>query len=230
VTEAGEGNIEFAHGLTHGHAGPHVTHERWHTIVEVIEVVVLAIVAVATAYSGFQAAKWDAEEAHLYGESSTLYTRAGTQRTAGIQELSVDAADFVAWLQAHYDNKPDLQADLERRFTPEYRVAFEAWLATDPFNNDKSPPGPAAMPEYHNSLNEKADETTKEADEIFDSGHHAALEAENYVRNTVLFALVLFLVAMAQRFTRRSTRISVNVLAGVILVGVLISLFRLPRL
>jgi hypothetical protein len=233
MAEAGEGNIEFAHELSHGHdhdAGPRLTRERWHTIVEVLEVIVLAIVAVATAYSGFQAAKWDAEEAHRYGESSTLYTRAATERTAGVQVLAADAATFTAWLQAHDDNKPELQEDLERRFSPDYKVAFDAWLKTDPFSNDDAPVGPAAMREYHNRLAENADETTKEADRIFDSGHDAAHEAENYVRNTVLFAMVLFLVAMAQRFTRRATRISMNAVAGLILVLVLISLLRLPRI
>jgi hypothetical protein len=231
MPEAGEANVEFAHELSHGHAGPHLTRERWHTIVEVLEVILLAIVAVATAYSGFQAAKWDAEEAHRYGESSTLYTRAATERGAGVQVLAADAATFTAWLQARDDNKPQLQEDLEHRFSPDYKVAFDAWLKTEPFSNDEAPVGPAAMgSEYHNRLAEQADETTKEADRIFDSGHDAAHEAENYVRNTVLFATVLFLVAMAQRFTRRATRISMNAVAGLILVLVLISLLRLPRI
>jgi hypothetical protein len=232
MPEAGEANIEFAHELSHGHAhaGPHLTRERWHTIVEVVEVILLAIVAVATAYSGFQAAKWDAEEAHRYGESSTLYTQAATERTAGVQVLAADAATFTAWLQARYDDKPALQRELEDRFSPEYKAAFDAWLKTDPFTNAAAPIGPAAMAEYHSRLADKADETTKEADLLFDSGHDAAHEAENYVRDTVLFAMVLFLVAMAQRFTRRSTRISMNVLAGIILVVVVTSLLRLPRI
>jgi len=232
MAEAGEANIEFAHELSHRHehAAPHLTRERWHTIVEVLEVVLLAIVAVATAYSGFQAAKWDAEEAHRYGESSTLYTQAATERTAGVQVLAADAATFTAWLQAHDDNKVRLEQALEHRFTPEYKTAFDAWLKTDPFTNANAPVGPAAMPEYHSRLAAQADKTTKEADHIFDSGHDAAHEAENYVRDTVLFAMVLFLVAMAQRFTQRGTRISMNVLAGVLLVLVVVSLLRLPRI
>ena len=99
MPETGEANIEFAHELSHGHdhAGPHLTRERWHTIVEVLEVILLAIVAVATAYSGFQAAKWDAEEAHRYGESSTLYTQAATERTDGGR-----FDDLLAKAVAHY--------------------------------------------------------------------------------------------------------------------------------
>jgi hypothetical protein len=230
--EAGEANIEFAHELSHGehHAAQHLARERWHTVIEILEVILLAIVAVATAYSGFQAAKWDAEEAHRYGESSTLYTQAATERTAGVQVLAADASMFTAWLQAHYADQTEFQRDLERRFSPEYKAGFDAWLKTNPFTDDNAPVGPAAMPEYRNALNEKADETTKEADRIFDSGHDAAHEGENYVRATVLFAMVLFLIAISQRFTRRGTRIAMNVVAGLILVVVLISLLRLPRI
>jgi hypothetical protein len=232
MAEAGEGNVEFAHHLSHGHDhdGPHSARERWHTVVEVVEVILLAIVAVATAYSGFQAAKWDAEEAHRYGESSTLYTNAATERTAAVQVLAADAATFTAWLQARYANQPELQAELQQRMSPDYKAAFDAWLRTDPFGRTDAPAGPAAMPEFHSSLAQKADETTEEADRVFESGHDAAHEAENYVRNTVLFAMVLFLVAMAQRFTRRTTRIALNAIAGVILVAVLISLVQLPRI
>lgn len=232
MAEAGEGNVEFAHHLSHGHDhdGQHANRERWHTVVEVFEVVLLAIVAIATAYSGFQAAKWDAEEAHRYGESSTLYTNAATERTAAVQLLAADAATFTAWLQARYANQPELQAELERRMSPDYKAAFDAWLRTDPFTNPDAPAGPGVMPEFQSRIAEQADETTKEADRIFDSGHDAAHEGESYVRNTVLFAMVLFLVAMAQRFTRRGARIALNSLAAVILVGVLISLVQLPRI
>jgi hypothetical protein len=34
-----------------------------------------------------------------------------------------------------------------KRFTPEYRVAFDAWLKLDPLNNEDAPPGPRFMPE-----------------------------------------------------------------------------------
>ena len=37
-----------------------------------------------------------------------------------------------------------------RRFSPAYKVAFEAWLATDPLHDPNAPAGPSFMPEYHN--------------------------------------------------------------------------------
>ena len=36
----------------------------------------------------------------------------------------------------------------EKRFRPQYRVAFVAWLATHPFTNPNAPAGPQLMPQY----------------------------------------------------------------------------------
>jgi len=44
----------------------------------------------------------------------------------------------VAGGQGGYD--AELQAMLERRFSPEYRTAFAAWLDTEPFTNPDAPP------------------------------------------------------------------------------------------
>ena len=52
-------NVEFAHKIhEQGHHHPSGTdiRERW---VEILEAVVLAMVAVATAWSGYQASKWE---------------------------------------------------------------------------------------------------------------------------------------------------------------------------
>jgi hypothetical protein len=65
---------------------------------------------------------------------------------------------FSSWLQARAAKDPALQAMLVRRFSPEYRAAFTAWLATDPFTNPDAPPGPGYMPEYHNPQIEQANQ------------------------------------------------------------------------
>jgi hypothetical protein len=53
-------NVEFAHKIfEHGHH-PESPNDRRAEFVEIVEAVVLAIVAIATAWSGYQVAKWDA--------------------------------------------------------------------------------------------------------------------------------------------------------------------------
>ena len=144
-------SIEIAHSLTeqeHGHGT--IRHEGWHRVLEVLEVGLLAIVAIATAWSGFQAAKWDGRQSELYGTANRLRFEADAATTLGSQRLAADAGIFTAWLEAHESGDVELETVLSKRLTPDYKVAFDAWLQTDPFVNPSAPPGPAAMPEYKN--------------------------------------------------------------------------------
>ena len=54
--------------------------------------------------------------------------------------------------------------------------------------------------------------------------------ADRYVRLTVLFATVLFLVAISQRFTYRAVRLAATSLAGALMIFALVGVITLPRL
>jgi hypothetical protein len=224
----GPATVEVAHHLS-GHAA-HGDHDRLHGFLELVEVLILATVAIATAWSGYQAVKWDAQQRLFYGESSTMRFEAEDAKLTGTQQLAADAALLNGWLQAVDDENLELMRIFEKRFSPEYLIAFDAWLKTDPLTNDDAPAGPAAMPEYKNTLVETGREKNDKAEEHFHEGTEANHTAEKYVRDTVLFAMVLFLVAMAQRLKHRVARITLNTFAGVMLVFVLTSVVTLPRL
>ena len=133
-------------------------------------------------------------------------------------------------LQAHAAGNAELQAIYVRRFTPDYREAYEAWLKTDPFNNPAAPPGPGYMPSYHNPSQQAADRLNALAAETFDNGTQARENADKYVRDTVLFASVLFLVALAQRLKEVRARIALGAVAFGLLAFVVVSVVQLPRL
>jgi hypothetical protein len=223
-------NIEIAHSLSEGHHDAPRTHEGWHRTLEILEVFLLAIVAIATAWSGFQAAKWDGQQSVDYGTATRLRFEADAASTAAGQEVVADVGLFTAWLAAHEAGDEPLQMLYRKRMTPEYQVAFDAWVLTDPFNNPNAPAGPIAMPEYKNSLAERADHRNDEASTVFDEGTEARETGEKYVRNTVLFAMVLFLVAIAQRFKDHVLRTAVNVIAFTVLIFALASILTLPRM
>jgi hypothetical protein len=206
------------------------TKRRWEETIEIVEVVVLAIVAVATAWSGFQAAKWDGRQSFLYASASKLRFQADAASTMGGQQLVADASMFTAWLQAKDAGNTSLQNQLVRRLTPDYRVAFKDWLDTNPFKNRSAPPGPGYMPTFHNPSLEEADRLNSEASATFTEGTEARETADKYVRDTVLLATVLFLVAIAQRFKIRGVRFGANGLAAAVLVYALIQVIVLPRI
>ncbi|HEY7661465.1 MAG TPA: hypothetical protein VIC58_12810 [Actinomycetota bacterium] len=226
-------NLEFAYKLSEDEQAEDAEDRRkhrWQVVTEVAEVLILAIVAVATAWSGYQAARWDGRQALLYGNSQRLRFEAEALETLGGQQRLLDVSTFNTWIQAEQDGDTELADLYVRRFSDEYRVAFEAWLETDPFENPDAPPGPSFMPEYHNPQSERAEEINQQAGALFLAGSEAREIAERYVRQTVLFATVLFLVAIGQRFRFRAVRIAAAVIAGSIMILALVGVFRLPRL
>lgn len=223
-------NIEAAYALSERDAQASGKQRRRRELGEIVEVVILAIVAVATAWSGYQAARWDGRQAFLYHEATRIRVEAGLAATLGGQQRLLDVTTFNTWIEARaqgQDRIPDLYVD---RFSPEFRVAFDAWLQTRPFSNPDAPPGPSFMPEYHNQQIEHATELNKRATEASVSGTEARETADRYVRLTVLFATVLFLVAISQRFTYRAVRLAATSLAGALMIFALIGVITLPRL
>jgi hypothetical protein len=222
-------NVEVAHKLSE-HDTAAREKRRWEEAIEILEVVVLALAAIATAWSGYQAAKGDGKQSVLYSDASVVRIQANTAAALGQQRLAADGAMFSAWLEARAAKDPQLQAMLVRRFSPEYRTAFAAWLDTEPFTNPQAPPGPGYLPEYHNPQIEQADTLNERAATLEEAGTEARHTAEQYVRATVLFALVLFLVAVGQRFRLRGVRIATIAMTFGLFVYGLYEIVTLPQL
>jgi hypothetical protein len=222
-------NVEVAHKLSERE---HAAREkrRWEEVLEIFEVVVLALAAIATAWSGYQAAKGDGQQSVLYSDASVYRVQANTAATLGQQRLAADGAMFSAWLEARSAGNAELQAMLVRRFSPEYRAAFAAWLDTKPFTNPDALPGPGYLPEYHNPQTEQANQLNEKAATMEKAGTEARHTAEEYVRATVLFALVLFLVAVGQRFRLRGVRIATIAMAFALFAYGLFDVITLPRI
>lgn len=205
--------------------------KHWETLVEIVEVVVLAIVAVATSWSGYSAARWDGQQSLLYGHATADRFKADAASTRGGQELVADASMFTAYLQARSAGDTKLAAVYVRRFTPDYRTAFLAWLKTSPFTNaTAAPPGPSYMPQYHNPYLAAAGRYNTAAAATFDQGTAARDNAENYLRDTVLFATVLFVVALAQRFKVRAVRVTTTAVALGLAAYTTVAVLTLPRI
>ena len=198
-------------------------------LVEILEAIALSLIAIATAWSGYQAARWDGRQAFLYGEASKDRVEATSAATLGGQERLMDITTFGTWIQAKTSGNHEVAALFVHRFSPEYRVAFDAWLKTHPFTNPDAPPGPIFMPEYHNAQLEQADALNTRASRAFDAGTLARETAEKYVRGTVLLATVLFLIALAQRFKFRNVRIGLLIVAGSLIAVSLAMLVSYPR-
>ncbi len=230
MAELGGANIEIAHKLNEkeDHAAQH--HSKWLELLEICEAIVLALVAIATAWSGYQAAQWDGRQDQLYEQSTRLRVDAQGLDTESGQERLYDASTVMEWIKAKVLKEEELVGVFERRFRPEFRVAFEAWKKTDPLKNPNAPPGPMMMPEYHNAKAEQSVRIGKDAARLFQQGTLARETSDKYVRITVLLATVLLLTAISQRFKTHGVRVGLAVLAFLLLCIPLWRILTLPRI
>ena len=223
-------NVEIAHKLAESESKEASKPTLSAELIEIAEALVLAIVAVTTAWSGYQSAKWDGHQALLYGTASRLRVEAAATGEEARQFLLFDGLNLNAWIEATARKDEKLAAYYQRKFSPEFRVAFAAWLKTDPLNNPDAPPGPFVMAEFHNALLEQSKRLNTEATAAFKQGTEARETAEKYVRITVVLATVLFLIALAQRFKIRKVRFGMLVVAASLMVYALVTAGTYPRL
>jgi len=210
------------------HQPPHQS--KWLEALEIVEAIVLAMVAIATAWSGYQAAKWDGLQDELYEQSTRLRVQAQGMANRGGQEQIYDASSVNEWIKAEMAGQQKLAEIFKRRLRPEFKVAFDAWVKLDPLNNPDAPPGPLMMPEYHNAHSEEAAKLSNEASVAFEKGAKSRSTSDNYVRVTVLLATVLLLVAISQRFKTHQVRVGLAVLALVLMCLPIYRIITLPRL
>ena len=226
MPETGSGNIEVAHHLSEAHSS---STSRAHELLEILEAVVLAMVAIATAWSGYQAALWDTRQLELYGQSSKLQVQADAIGTIAGQERLYNTATVVEWLKAEASGDKKLAVLFERRILVDYRPAFEAWKKTDPLNNPDAPASAYQMPEYRNTKTEQAAALSRQAAEILEKGTRARQRADDYVRVTVMLATVLLLTALAQRFKIHSVRVGLAAISMLLLCAIGYRILTLPR-
>ncbi len=202
--------------------------DRWEPLAEVIVTVVLAFATLATAWSGYQAARWGGEQSNSYSQAGALRTESTRASTKAGQQAQVDIGLFTNWINAFAAEDQELAVFYQDRFRDEFKPAFEAWLATDPVNNPDAPATPFSMPEYQLSLAAEADRLEMEAEATFAEGTEANQTSDKYILNTVFLASVLFLGGIATRFKAMSARWVIIVFSLVILTYGLINLLTYP--
>lgn len=222
-------NVEFAQKIQehpHHAVSPGSRRAQW---IEMVEALVLAIVAVATAWSGYQAAKWDARSAQHYNLAARTTVLSQEKATLAGQDRLYDITTFNAWVAARMAGNDKLATYYQRRFRHEYAVAFAAWWKLDPLNNSSAPPGPIFMTEYMNANGQEAAKLGGDARSYFESAVTMRENGDEYVRITVFLATVLLLTALSQRFDIFGPRVAVVGVAFVLLVLSAYWILTFPR-
>ena len=195
---------------------------------ELVATVLLAVAAVMTAWSSYQATRWNGEQAKAFSRGNTA--RIESTRASGLADAQsqIDVATFTQWVNAYALGQKKLADFYFRRFRLEFKPAVEAWIATRPLRNAAAPLTPFAMPQYKLGARAEADRLQAEADAYSAKGRTDVQQATNYVLAVVLFAVSLFFAGMSTKLRARRLQILLLGLGTAISLGAIVWLATQP--
>jgi hypothetical protein len=202
--------------------------ERRSYRIDVVSTVLLAAAAVATAWTAAQVTRWrDIHSSHstkstvAHIEASQAFTRAGA-------ETQVDIATFIQWVNANAAKDHKLATFYRRRFRPEFKPAFAAWLQTNPFTSPLAPPTPFAMPQYRVKEVATSDQLIAEATRQSAESRKALEHADDYLFAVVLFATALFFAGISTKIPSLGPREVLLALGWVMFIGSAVWVATIP--
>ena len=197
--------------------------------ISIVEASLLAIVAVLAALSGYAAARWSTEASNLLAHASAERTQANAASLDALNSLNFDVTAFNAWFSAYLAQNQTAMDIAARRFTPNFKNAFDAWLLTNPETNPQAPPGPTYMPQYKQPEKQLAAQLNADAEMAYAAGVKAGANSDNYILITVYLATVLFLAGIGSHFAFRRIRYALAGLSSVILILAVVLLAISPK-
>ena len=168
---------------------------------EIVATVLLSVAAVATAWSGYQATRWNGEQAKASARTNAIRVEAARAQGLSEAQTQVDVATFIQWVDAYALDRQELVDFYFKRFREEFRPAVNAWLATKPLKNPKAPLTPFAMPQYKLAASAEARRLDAEAEISSATVRRNIQRGSNYVLGVVLFSVSLFFAGMSTKLT-----------------------------
>src|SRR3954447_5550554 len=166
----GHVHVHAPHKLTEGSEASPGRPARFERRLELGAVLLLALTTLATAWCGYQAARWSGEQSQHYARASSTRIKSQQAATRAGQLRIDDLLYFNGWLDARQSGNARLAAIYRARFRPEFVPAFRAWVAQRPFNNLHAIPGPLYMPQYRSADLARSVTLDAAADELYQEG------------------------------------------------------------
>ena len=195
---------------------------------ELLVTVLLVLAALATSWSSYQATRWNGEQAAAASRTSAIRIEAARAQGLAQAQTQVDVATFIAWADADRRGDGEVADFYVDRFRDEFRPAYDAWMATDPFRSPEAPPTPFAMDEYQVEARNEAERLDTAAEASAAEVRLNIQRASNYVLTVVLYAVVLFFAGMSTRLGNRGLRWAMTLAGAVALVAALAWIATFP--
>jgi hypothetical protein len=174
--------------------------------VELAATILLSVAAVATAWSSYQATRWNGEQAKAASRTNAIRIDAARAQGLAQAQTQVDVATFTQWVDAFARDETMLADFYFERFRAEFKPAVEAWIAERPLRNPDAPLTPFAMPQYRLAATAEAERLDAEAALSAAVVQRNIQRASNYVLAAVLFAVSLFFAGLSTKLSDRRLR------------------------
>jgi hypothetical protein len=211
----GQKSLESA-GLTEGKSNS--------AVLEAVALLLLSLATVGTAWCSFQAAAWGGSAQGAMNLSTASSRRAAASQLQAYQLELLDVLLFSQYINARAASNETLAAYYSDRFRGEAKSAFQAWVATRPFENSDAPPHPFVTNFYRPHLLDEAQLAEAEGQRQWETAGDAGRTSRSYVLLTVVLASALFCGGTASKFERTWIR------RGVLLLGLAAFVFAVGRL
>ena len=188
-------------------------------LLEIVSAVLLSVATVATAWSGYQASRWNGEQAKVGARANASRLESTRASDLANRNAQIDVAVFVQWVDAYARDETVLADFYRERFREEFRPAFEAWIATTPLTNPAAPLSPFAMPEYVLEADVEAKRLEAAATAYADQARAYIQRSSNYVLAVTLFAAALFFAGISTKLESPGPRVAVLGLGCALFLG-----------
>jgi hypothetical protein len=199
-----------------------------HALFEPLALVLLSLATVGTAWCSYQAAAWGGVSQRMMNQSAVSGRHAAANELQSLQLKLADVLLFSQYVNARDASNESLARFYSNRFRGEAKTAFEAWMATNPFENPDAPAHPFVTNLYQPRSLEEARVAEAESQRLWQEAGNAGRNSRGYVLITVLLATALFCGGTAPKFEALWIRRTVLALGLVAFVFAVARLSLLP--
>jgi len=195
---------------------------------ELFAVLLMALTAVLTAWSAFEASKWGGVMSIRFNEGGAARTESIRASNEANRQITIDVSLFTNYVDAFAQGETELATFYQDRFPDRLAVANDAWLATKPLQTADAPASPFEMKEYVLTASVKADALERKAEQKAKAARQANQRGDNYTITSVLFATVLLLAALSSKVRGEKTAILLVAMATVLFISAFVVIATYP--
>jgi hypothetical protein len=198
-------------------------------LIEALSAFLLALAAVATAWSGYQAARWGGVQATATANANAARLEASRASATGGQLVQVDIGTFFQAVDAFAADDAELFDFYVERMRPEFRPVFDEWVALEPRTNPDAPLSPFELESYSVAQLEDAQRLNRVAEQETADAADARSRADNYTVAVVFLAAALFFAGISTKFSTTRARVALLGVGTVAFLAVVVLIAVLPK-